>query len=175
MISIRPEKPENIAEIRKVVIAAFGGTAEAQLIENIRASSNFIPKLSLVAVENREILGHILFSPIVIVTETKPTNQEISALALAPLAVIPARQKQGIGSELVKLGLTKCRDLNHNIIVVLGHPEYYPRFGFEIAKKFGIVAPFPVPDEAFMLLELKPSVLMGISGRVRYPKYFDDV
>ncbi len=172
---IKPENQENILEIEKVVIAAFGGSAEAKLIKTIGKSSNFIPELSLVAVEKEKILGHILFSPIVIENETKSTISKISALALAPLAVIPARQKQVIGSELVRLGLTKCRDLNYNIVVVIGHPEYYPRFGFQTAKKFGIAAPFPVPDEAFMLLELQPDVLMGISGIVKYPAYFNEV
>jgi len=171
MVSFAPEKNDNIAAIREVVTAAFGQRNEAKLVDAIRNSQNFIPELSIVAIEKANLLGHILFSPIVIEAQ----GQTFSALALAPLAVIPTRQRESIGTELVQLGLSKCRELNHNLIVVLGHPSYYRRFGFQTASQFGIRAPFPVPDEAFMVLELKPDTLQDVSGLVGYPAYFDEV
>lgn len=171
MISIISETEEDIAAIREVVTAGFGRTNEADLVEVIRNSPNFIPELSLVAKENGEVLGHILFSPVVIETQ----GGDVQAMALAPLCVTPTHQRQGIGAQLVQAGLTKCRELNHNIIIVLGEPHYYQRFGFQTASKFGIQAPFTVPDEAFMVLELKPSALNNISGIVGYPEYFNEV
>ncbi|HEY9610661.1 N-acetyltransferase [Allocoleopsis sp.] len=171
MISFASETVHEITGIREVVKAAFGQITEAELIEVIRKSQNFIPELSIVATEDGKVLGHILFSPIVIETR----ERMIPALALAPLAVIPERQGEGIGRQLVQVGLSKCRELGHEIVVVLGHPDYYPRFGFKKASQFGVEAPFSVPDEAFMVLELKPGVLSDVSGIVRYPAYFDAV
>lgn len=171
MTSLCSENNHHIAGIQEVVKAAFGQINEARLIELIRNSPNFIRELSIVATEDGKALGHILFSPIVL--ETK--EQMIPALALAPLAVIPARQREGIGRQLVQVGLSKCRELGHAIVVVLGHPDYYPRFGFQKASQLGVQAPFSVPDEAFMVLELKPGVLSNVSGTVRYPAYFDAV
>ncbi len=171
MLSLTCETDDDIATIHEVVAAAFGRTSEAKLVEVIRQSPNFIPELSLVAVENGDVLGHILFSSIVIETQ----EQAIPALALAPLAVTPTRQREGIGSQLVQAGLSQSRELNHSVIVVLGNPGYYERFGFQTASKFGVQAPFPVPDEAFMVLELKPDALINVSGIVRYPTYFDQV
>jgi putative acetyltransferase len=169
MVSVAQEKNDDIVSIREVITAAFGQTNEAKLVEAIRNSQNFIPELSIVATEKGNLLGHILFSPIVIDAQA----QTFSALALAPLSVIPTCQRQGIGTELVQFGLSKCCELDHNLVVVLGHPSYYPRFGFQTARQFGIRAPFPVPDEAFMVLELKPNALIKASGIVRYPIYFD--
>jgi putative acetyltransferase len=170
-LSFSSETEDDISGIREVVAAAFGQTNEANLVKQIRKSSNFIPDLSIVAVEEGKVLGHILFSPIVI----EAREQTIPALALAPLAVIPTRQREGIGSQLMQVGLSKCRELGHGIVVVLGHPDYYPRFGFHRASQFGVQAPFSVPDEAFMILALKPDALMGVSGTVRYPTYFEEV
>lgn len=171
MLAFARETTNDIASIREVVTAAFGGTSEAKLVEAIRNSPNFIPELSIVAVEEGNVLGHILFSPIII--EAK--GQAVPALALAPLAVTPTRQRQGIGSQLVQVGLSECQELGHSIVVVLGHPHYYPRFGFQTACQFGVKAPFPVPDEVFMILEVKPGALMSVSGTVRYPGYFEGV
>lgn len=102
-------------------------------------------------------------------------HSNLPALALAPMAVRPEYQNQGIGSELVRHGLRQCRDLGHKVIVVVGHPEYYPRFGFSLARAKGLEAPFPVPDEAFLVLELVPDALEGIKGVVNYPPEFADV
>jgi putative acetyltransferase len=171
MLSFTCETDHYIASIREVETAAFGRTSEAELVEAIRNSPNFIPELSIVAVEDGTVLGHILFSPIAIETR----GQSVPALALAPLAVTPTHQHQGIGSQLVQIGLSKCRELGHGIVVVLGHPRYYQRFGFQTASTFGIQAPFPVPDEAFMVLELKPGALMDVSGIVQYPASFNEI
>lgn len=171
MLSFTCETDDDIAGIREVLTAAFGRTSEATLVEAIRNSPNFIPELSIIAVEDGTVLGHILLSPIVI----KTSQQLIPALALAPLAVIPTRQREGIGNQLVQMGLSKCRELGHSLVVVLGHPFYYQRFGFQAASQFGIQAPFPVPDEAFMVLELKPGALIDVSGIVLYPDYFNEV
>jgi putative acetyltransferase len=170
---IRAETPDDHAGIREVNILAFGNREnEAKLVEAIRQSSSFIPPLSLVAVKNDgEIIGHILFSSISIETE----NGEISTLALSPMAVKPPYQRQGVGSKLVIEGLNVCKELGYKHVVVLGHPEFYPRFGFTPAKLFGIQAPFPVRDEVFMILEIEPGSLNGIAGTVKYPPAFDTV
>jgi putative acetyltransferase len=167
MVAFSSETIEDRVGIREVVTAAFGRTIEADLVELIRSSHNFIPELSIVAKENETVIGHILFSSIVIEAQ----DQNISALTLAPLAVKPRRQREGIGTQLMQIGLSKCRDLGHGIVVLVGHPEYYPRFGFQRASQFGIQAPFTVPDEAFMVLELKPGALRNGGGIVRYPAY----
>lgn len=171
MLSFESETKDDIPAIRQVVTDAFGQSNEAELIEVIRNSPNFIPELSIVAKEDENVLGHILFSPIII----EAPGQCVDAIALAPLAVTPTRQRQGIGSQLVEVGLSKCRDRGHSIVVVLGHSSYYQRFGFQTASKFGVQAPFPVPDEAFMIIELKPGALKNVSGTVRYPAHFNEV
>jgi putative acetyltransferase len=99
----------------------------------------------------------------------------MKALSLAPMAVLPEFQNSGIGSQLVRTGLERCRELGHTIVVVIGHPEYYPRFGFVPARKEGLDLPFPVPDEAFMVCKLAPDALERIKGMVKYPPEFEDV
>lgn len=171
MLSFGSETEDDTTSIRAVVTAAFGRTSEANLVEAIRNSPNFIPQLSIVAKEDGDVLGHVMLSAIAIAAQ----NRTVPALALAPLSAIPARQHEGIGSQLVKVALTKCRELGHSIAVVLGEPQYYRRFGFQTASQFGVQAPFLVPDDAFMVLELKPGALKGVSGIVQYPTYFDEV
>jgi putative acetyltransferase len=168
MITLRPETIEDYAAIREVNLLAFGRDVEPRLVEALRASPDFIPELSLVAVEAGQVVGHILFSPVAI--EMK--DGSVPALTLAPLAVRPEFQNQGIGSDLVRRGLEECRRLGHRIVIVVGHAEYYPRFGFSLARAHGLEAPFPVPDEAFMVLELVPGALEGAAGTVRYPPAF---
>jgi putative acetyltransferase len=170
-ITIRPETPADRAAIFEVNLRAFGQPAEATLVDGLRRDGDFIPELSLVAVVEGRIAGHILFPPITI----ENPERRVPALALAPMAVLPELQHQGIGSLLVKEGLAACRLLLHRIVVVAGHPEYYPRFGFTPARARGIEAPFPVPDEAFMVIALLEGSLEGIHGTVRYPHAFDAV
>lgn len=171
MLSFIPEIQNDIAPIRALLIAAFGGTGEADLVEVIRNSPNFIPELSLVGWEDGEAIAHILFTSLAI----EGRDRAFGALALAPLAVAPQRQRQGIGSQLVEFGLSKCRELGHGIVVVVGEPEYYQRFGFQRASQFGLTSSLELPDEVFMVMELYPSALMDVSGVVRYPAYFDGV
>ncbi|HEY3374046.1 MAG TPA: N-acetyltransferase [Candidatus Aquicultor sp.] len=171
MVRVRPESENDYPAVYEVNKLAFGQEAEAQLVEKLRVSSAYIPDLSLVALEDDTIVGHILFSKIEIETQKGP----VESLALAPVAVIPERQNHGIGSELIVHGLRRCQELNYNAVIVLGHAEYYPRFGFVPATTLSIKAPFDVPDEVFMALELKPGALSGIEGTVLYPPAFMDV
>jgi len=168
---IRPERPEEKSVIWGINRLAFGGESEPNLVDKIRESTGFIPQLSLVALRRGQIIGHILFSLIEIASDDRP-DQPMPALALAPMAVHPDFQNQGVGSALVRRGLEVSRDLGHAVVVVVGHPEYYPRFGFSSARAKGLEAPFPVPDEAFLAIELVPGSLQGIKGMVVYPSAF---
>jgi putative acetyltransferase len=170
MITIRPEIAEDYAAVHDVDALAFGREVEARLVDALRRLPDFVTELSLVAVEAGRVVGHILFSPMVI-----ETQEGAAAMALAVLAVRPEFQNQGVGSQLVRDGLDRCRRLGHKIVIVVGHPEYYPRFGFSPARARGLEAPFPVPDEAFLALELVPGALEGAAGMVRYPPPFSDV
>ena len=172
-IEIRPERAEDRAVIWKINRLAFGGEAEPNLVDKIRESAGSIPQLSLVAVRQGRVVGHILFSPIEIRIQDRP-ERSMPALALAPMAVHPDFQNQGIGSALVRRGLERCRDLGHAVIVVVGHPDYYPRFGFTPARAKGLESPFPVPDEAFLAIELVPGSLHGVKGTVVYPPAFEE-
>lgn len=171
MIHVRPERPKDYAAIDEVNRLAFGEENEAQLIGKLRDASGFDPQLSLVAHSDDTVVGHILLSPVAIAT----LPADVPALALAPMAVLPEFQYQGIGSELMRSGLAACRRQGHKIVILIGHPGYYPRFGFRPAHKFGLQAPFEVPDEAFMALELVPGALANTSGTVRYPPAFNDM
>jgi putative acetyltransferase len=171
MLTIRPEQPADYPGIYEVNRLAFGRDNEPRLVEALRKSPNFIADLSLIALLDDQVVGHILFSPVGIET----TSGEVAVLALAPVAVRPEFQNRGIGSELVQKGLEACRQKGHRIVAVLGHADFYPRFGFEPARPKGVNAPFPVPDENWMVIELDPGALDGIQGTLRYPPAFDDV
>ena len=171
MTTTRPEQPSDHAAIEEVNRLAFGQDAEARLVAKLREADSDDPALSLVAVRDGQVVGHILFSPILIET----TGGNVAAMALAPMAVLPDFQGQGIGSALVREGLEACRRAGHRIVIVLGHADYYPRFGFKPASRHGLRSPFPVTDEAFMTMALVPGGLDDISGVVRYPAAFDDV
>ena len=168
MISIRSEKPEDYQSIYNVNKLAFKGEVEAKLVNNLRKTKGFIPELSIVAIKNGEVVGHILFSVIHIQTNSK----SIPVLALAPMAVLPKHQKQGIGSRLVREGLIKCKELGYKAVILVGHPNYYPRFGFTPAKEIGLELPFDAPSEAFMAYEIIPQALEGTKGMVVYPPEF---
>jgi len=124
--------------------------------------------ISLVAVLDTNIIGHIAFSPVEIASE----KSSFGALTLAPISVLPAHQNRGIGSQLVTAGLEECHRLGHEIVVLAGHPNYYPRFGFVPAYAEGIGCEFEVPDEAWMLAELKQGALAGRQGKVRFQPEF---
>jgi putative acetyltransferase len=170
-ILIRPEQIDDYEAISEVHRLAFGRDNEARLVERLRDAPEYHPALSLVAVDENRIVGHILFNLIAIESE----GGWIPALALAPLAVIPDRQYQGIGAALIEQGILTCHKLGHRIIIVLGHAEYYPHFGFQPASRFGIRCPFPVPDELFMALGLRAGALNAVQGTVVYPEAFKEV
>jgi putative acetyltransferase len=144
VLTIRPEHPTDREQVFEVNQLAFGQPDEARLVQALRRSHAFIPELSLVAVEDERIVGHILFSCIGVRSGT--TTHE--ALALAPMAVLPARQRVGIGASLVRRGLADARHLGHRIVIVVGHPEYYPRFGFVPGEPLGVRPPFEVSPGA---------------------------
>jgi putative acetyltransferase len=167
MVIVRPETPEDQEAIRRVNEAAFGRPNEADLVDALRRSGHSV--LSLVAVKGGEVAGSIVFSPVSI--EGGSVCRD--ALALAPMAVAPALQRQGVGSLLVRRGLEKSRLAGYSLVVVVGHPGYYPRFGFVPAKPRGFTCQYDVPDEVFMVAELQPGSLRGAGGIVRYPPEFD--
>jgi len=167
-LTIRREAPEDFDAIRHVNEQAFGRAVEADLVDHLR--SRGVLTISLVATQDGEIVGHIAFSPVAV--ESGPASFE--AITLAPIAVLPAHQRQGIGSQLVRAGLEECRQLGHEIVVVVGHPEYYPRFGFAPGKPRGIGCEFEAPDEAWMVLELREGALAGRDGIVKFQPEFHD-
>ncbi len=171
MIYIRPETAEDYAAIYEVNTLAFMGDSEAKLVDRIRLSSGFVPGLSLVALKDNKVAGHILFSLI----NVRTANGEVPVLCLAPMAVMPEFQRQGIGSLLVRKGLEECRKLGYSVVIVVGHAEFYPRFGFVPAREKGLEVVFDVPDEAFMVCEIIPGSLDKISGIVELPVTFDEV
>jgi putative acetyltransferase len=162
---LRPEAPSDRAAVRDVNTTAFGGSSEADLVDALRAGGFSI--VSLVAVEEETIVGHILFSRLRIESGTRGMD----AAALAPLAVRPAYQHRGIGSSLVREGLKRCRQAGESVVVVVGHPGFYPRFGFSHA--LGAKLESKYAGESFMALELEPSALAGVSGEVVYPAPFE--
>jgi putative acetyltransferase len=166
---VRRERPEDIAVIHQVNEQAFGRPHEANLVDALRAAGKAV--LSLVAVRDDRIVGHILFSPVTI----DIGDRILPALGLAPMAVIPERQRCGIGSRLVTAGLAECRNTAYNCVVVLGHPTYYPRFGFIPASRYGLKSEYEVPDEAFMVLAWGEGVLDVQGGLVRYQPEFRSV
>ena len=161
---IRPETEADHAAIREVNRLAFGGEEEARLVDALRAGGH--ARVFLVAEVDGLIVGHVMFSTLPIVTP----EGTIEALALAPLAVVPSHQRQGIGSMLAEEGLRACRDAGHRVVVVLGHPEFYPRFGFSAKLAERLRSPFSGP--AFMAVELVPGALDGVGGEVGYPPPF---
>jgi putative acetyltransferase len=169
MVEIRSEKPTDYAGVYQVNIQAFGRPNEAELIDNLRPVVQ--PHISLVAELEGQIVGHIFFSPVSI--ESPQASQ--TAMGLGPVAVLPAYQNQGIGTKLVEAGLEACRQQGHKLIVVLGHPNFYPRFGFIPAGSLGLRFHEPVPEQAFMLLELSPGTPIQANAVVRYHPEFDKV
>ncbi len=168
--TIRPERPEDFSEIRHVNELAFGQPAEAELVEKLRQACG--DALSLVA-EDSAIVGHILFTPVVVEEET---GKHRIGMGLAPMAVRPDHQRQGIGSQLVRRGLDILRERGCPFVVVLGHPEYYPRFGFEPASKHGLVSQWEnIPAAAFMIVVFDVHGMTGTSGVAKYRDEFNEV
>ena len=170
MLVIRAEKTDDAPGIRLVNERAFGRPGEAGLVDRLRRSCP--EALSLVAEDDGQIVGHILFTPVVI--ESAP--RRVTGMGLAPMAVLPARQGQSIGSRLVTRGLEALRERGCPFVVVVGHPEYYPRFGFERASRHGLASQWPgMSDAAFMVVLLDRDAMAGVAGVARYREEFDDV
>lgn len=169
MLTIRRERPEDIPAIHRVHSLAFAQLQEGDLVDALRGAGALT--LSLIAVKEGRVVGHIAFSPVTITSSTATS----AALGLAPMAVIPAYQRTGIGSRLVAAGLDACRETDCGVVVVLGHPDYYPRFGFVPAKPHGIVWEHDAPEEAFMVRELRAGALAQTQGVVRFRPEFDTV
>ena len=167
-MTIRPESPGDYPAIFEVNRLAFGQDAEANLVDGLRAGG-FV-RLSLVAEVGGQIVGHILFSAVTIHTETGV----IEYLALAPMAVLPMHQRRGIGTKLVEEGLRLCQEAGHKIVLVLGHPAFYPRFGFSPRLAEPLTSPFG-GGEAWMAVELVPGASAGVVGRVEYPPPFSSL
>ena len=172
MAIVRTELPEDAAEIRRVNESAFGRPAEADLVEALRANGKVA--LSLVAVEDNQVVGHVLLSPVTI-GSTERADPMFSAVGLGPMAVLPERQRCCIGSALVLTALYGARKAGHDCVVVLGHAKYYPRFGFVPASRFDLRCEYNVPDEVFMATELRDGALSEHKGLVRYQPEFDQV
>lgn len=169
MITIRTEENRDRKLVGLIYKAAFGQATEADLVEALRKSCP--ERLALVAEENGQVVGHILFTPALITTDG---GEKISGMGLAPIAVTPDLQGQGIGSRLVKVGLAILREQHCPFVIVLGHPHYYPRFGFVPAQSLGIRCQWPeVPAEAFMILPLDPQAMDQVSGVASYRDEFN--
>ncbi|WP_054708146.1 N-acetyltransferase [Bacillus sp. JCM 19041] len=176
-ILIRQEHPSDTKSITEVVRIAFlneehSDKLEHHLVNKIRESDAFIPELSLIALDkrNNEIVGHILLSKITIVDDKKAIN----SLALAPVSVTPQRQNGGIGTLLIQSALKKAEEVGFQSVIVLGHQNYYPKFGFKRASLWKVQAPFEVPDENFMAIELTKDALSHVQGTVHYSKAFSE-
>ena len=169
MIIIREERPEDEEAVRAVNEKAFVQPDEADIVDCLQKSCPGL--LSLVALDGDEVVGHILFSP----AKIEGDAVTIEGMGLAPIAVLPERQRQGVGTQLVKRGIEMLRSRDCPYIIVLGHPEYYPRFGFVRASLHGIRSQWDgVPDEAFMIMILDQSAMKGVSGVARYRDEFDE-
>ncbi|EEL33562.1 N-acetyltransferase [Bacillus toyonensis] len=172
MVTIRQEQKNDYRKTEEVVKKAFlneefSDKKEHELVKRIRECDAFIPELSIVAVD-KEIVGHIMLSKITI----EQGGTTVDSLALAPVSIAPSHQKKGIGGKLITAALEKAKELGYGSVVVLGHPEYYPKFGFERASQWNIKAPFEVPDEVFMVMELRENTLQGVEGIVQYSSAF---
>jgi putative acetyltransferase len=167
VIPIREQEPADHDQIEAVNRTAFGGNLEAKLVNRLRNEGLVVA--SLVAVQDDRIVGHILFSGVLIETE----HGAVNAVSLAPMAVLPECQRQGIGSELVRRGLQLCRERGKRIVIVLGDPKFYTRFGFSVKMARWLQSPYS--GDCWMALELLPGALDGVRGVVRYPEAFEEV
>lgn len=154
--------------IKEVKSAEHSDHREQFLVAKLRKSDVFVPELCLVAELNEEIVGHIMLTKLLV----KDGEDKYQSLALAPVSVLPEYQDKGIGSKLILQSLKIAKEMGFKSVIVLGHDQYYPRFGFGPASKWGIKAPFNVPDETFMALELENGSLDGVVGTVVYSKEF---
>lgn len=172
-ITIRKEEKKDFKTVFKLVQKAFekelmSDHQEQELVERLRDSEAFVPELSLLAEIGEQIVGYILLTKIQIANDAFKTE----SLAMAPVAVLPEFQGKGVGARLIESAHEKAKELGFDSVVLLGHENYYPRFGYEMAKNYGIRLPFEVPDENCMVMELVKGALQNANGIVRYPKEF---
>ena len=168
MAEIRRERREDIPGIRNVHDLAFRRSEEGTVVDRVREA--FDGLVSLVAVVEGRVVGHVLFSPVRIETGE---GRDVFGMGLAPLAVLPEYQRRGIGTELMEAGLAALGQTSCPFVVVLGHPDYYPRFGFEPASRRGIRCKWDVPDEAFMVLVMDEEAMRGVAGLAHYRPEWD--
>jgi putative acetyltransferase len=161
-VEICPERPEEFVQVRALNARAFGRDDEGRLVDAVRRREESL--ISLVAVEGDRVVGHIFFSPVAIASDERAHR----AVGLGPMSVHPDLQRQGVGGKLIRCGLEACREAGYGVMVVLGHPAYYPRFGFVRADTHGIRWEKEVPGDAFMVRELTPGALEGCAGVARY-------
>jgi putative acetyltransferase len=166
-IKIRYQTAEDRGAVWAVNLLAFGRPQEAELVETLQQRNSAL--CSLVAELGNKVVGHILFSPATI----RSSESELTIAALGPMAVLPGFQSQGIGSQLVRAGLNYVRELGYKIVIVLGHPTYYPRFGFKPAQPLGIRWEHNAPSDAFMVAELVSGALDGVRGTAYYQPEFN--
>lgn len=165
---IRPEEERDWAAVQAVYESAFDTLTEARLVAALREQAQ--PVVSLVAEDGGSVVGHIMFSPVVLAG-----HPELKMTGLAPMGVAPRQQRRGIRSALGRAGLEQCERLRFGAVVVLGHRGYYPRFGFSPAAHFGIRCEYEAPEGAFMVVEFQPGFLQGFSGTVKYHAAFGNV
>lgn len=168
MTTVRSENPADHEQVRRLNLAAFESAEEADIVDSLRLQAD--PIVSLVAVQDEQVVGHIMFSPM-----TLERSRELFLMGLGPMAVDPPRQRSGIGSRLVSAGLEQCRQLEVVAVIVVGHAAYYPRFGFAPASGLGLQCSFEVPDDVFMALELVPGAVSLPPGTVRFHPAFGGV
>jgi putative acetyltransferase len=164
MIEIRQEQPEDIAAVRDLNRRAFGQEQEGTVVDALRANGG--AQLSLVAVDEGRVVGHILYSPLQI--------GQVEGSALGPMAVDPEVQRHGIGTALVEAGNARLREHGCPFVVVVGHAEFYRRFGFTPARPLGITCEWEVPDEVFMILVLDETTMSGVTGKAAYRREFSE-
>ena len=167
-MNIRPETEKDKTAIQQINQSAFETFAEATLVDTLREQCH--PIISLIAEEDRKVVGHIMFSPVAL-----NRSSDIKIMGLAPMAVLPNYQRKGIGAALVQAGLDECKKLGFGTVVVLGHTNYYPKYGFISAVQFGINCEYDVPEDAFMVLELEAGYLAGVKGKIQYHSAFINV
>ena len=167
-VVIRPERPDEFDAVRAVNLSAFDEPTEANLADALRETPEYIPELSLVAEIDGEIVGHALFCEVTVEQE----HGEIVALSLGPIAVKPEWQRKGIGGNLIEAGHRGGREMGYPFVVLIGHPWYYPRFGYLQARQYGLETIWPVSDPVFMVCELQPGALEHAAGQLRYPEPF---
>jgi putative acetyltransferase len=162
-IEIREERPDDVAAVRDLNRRAFGQDQESNIVDALRANGAAL--LSLVATVDDRVAGHFMYSPLSV-------GDNVSGAALGPMAVLPEHQRQGIGSKLIEAGNRKLKDAGCPFIIVVGHADYYPRFGFRPASEHGIQCQWDVPDDVFMLLVLDQAKMEGVSGFAKYRHEF---